>query len=53
MNYVSHAPSFLFMQFIKMQSIFDITNKEEDLYAILNCVNTSSVREEQRDKCYS
>jgi hypothetical protein len=29
---------------IKMQSIFDITKKEEDLYSILNCVDTSSVR---------
>lgn len=26
-----------------MQSIFDIEDKEEDLYAILNCVDTSSV----------
>lgn len=27
-----------------MQSIFDIEDKGEDLYAILNCVDTSSVR---------
>ena len=43
-HWMERAANSLFLTIpFTMQSIFDISDKEEDLYAVLNCVSTSSV----------